>query len=120
MKNYDIINTYKDDKYSCLVIICNANSPHDYISSIRLDLNRSNIKGSVLIDQFLHVGNNESRFLTFKHENNTCDNSLSVAFIEKGSIYRKVTCDYLLKNGLIDNSILTSIQKRMIRKGIYI
>ena len=115
---YKIVPLEDEQKYIYLVIICNSNSPYDYISDIAKNLDAENT-GIILVDQILHVGNTEKRFMEFQYNGSEIKNGDFVN-IKKDSKIRKLTCDFLNNTGLIDGSILTSIQSRMIKKGIVI
>ncbi|MDB1949203.1 type II toxin-antitoxin system RnlB family antitoxin [Clostridium tertium] len=122
MKKYSIIRLNNDSEYTNLVIICNANSPFDYMTMIKEDLMKFDTNGKILIDQILHVGNTNKRFISMVYDKNNLeiDKELEFVNISKGSLIRKISCNYLKDNGLVEFSILTSIQKRMINKGISI
>lgn len=122
MKKYSIVRLNNDLEYTNLVIMCNANSPFDYIAMIKEDLMKNNIKGKIIIDQILHVGNTNKRFISMVYDKDNLEKDKELEFvnISKGSLIRKISCDYLRENGLIEFSILTSIQKRMLNKGISI
>lgn len=115
---YKIVPLENEQMYVYLIILCSSNSPYDYIGDIskKLDTAKS---GAILIDQILHVGNTEKRFMAFQYNGNEIKNGDFVT-IKKDSKIRKLTCDFLNTSGLIDDSILTSIQSRMIKKGIAI
>ena len=115
---YKIIPLEDEQIYTYLIIICTSHSPYDYIDDIskKLDTTKS---GTILIDQILHVGNTEKRFMAFQFNGNEIKNGDFVN-IKKDSKLRKLTCDFLNDTGLVDSSILTSIQSRMIKKGIVI
>lgn len=115
---YKIVLLENEQTYSYLVIMCTSHSPYDYISDISKKLDASKA-GSILIDQILHVGNTEKRFMSFQFNGNELKNSDFVN-IKKDSELRKLTCDFLNDTGLVDSPTLTSIQSRMIKKGIVI
>lgn len=119
MKMYEIVKL-DNSEYSNLVIMCNANSPMDYLSSIYKDLKDKNAEGKIIIDEILHVGNNNKRFISFEFNNKLSLEDIKINFvnIKKDNNLRKVTCEYLRENDLLEYSILSSIQKRMIGKGI--
>lgn len=119
MKNYIIISL--EDKSECtnLVIICDANSPYEYMNLIYNELKEMKVNGKILIDQILHVGNTEKRFISFNYTGSDTE-KLSYEYVSKDSICRKISCKFLKDENLIDSSILSSIQKRMIKKGISI
>ena len=115
---YKIVPLENEQLYSYLVIMCTSHSPYDYISDISKKLDASKTC-SILIDQILHVGNTEKRFMSFQFNGNELKNSNFVN-IKKDSELRKLTCNFLNDTGLVDSPILTSIQSRMIKKGIAI
>lgn len=115
---YKIVPLENEQTYSYLVIMCTSHSPYDYISDISKKLDASKT-GSILIDQILHVGNTAKRFICFQFNGNELKNSDFVT-IKKDSELRKLTCNFLNVTGLVDSPTLTSIQSRMIKKGIAI
>lgn len=121
MKMYDVIKL-EDSEYNSLVIMCNANSPIDYLSSIYTELKEKNAHGKIIIDEILHVGNTNKRFISFELDSNASLDDIKIDFVDirKDNIVRKISCDYLRINDLVEYSILSSIQKRMIGKGIAI
>lgn len=121
MKMYDVIKL-EDSEYNSLVIMCNANSPIDYLSLIYTELKGKNAHGKILIDEILHVGNTNKRFISFEFDDNVSLDDIKMNFVDvkKDNIIRKISCDYLRTNDLVEYSILSSIQKRMIGKGIVI
>lgn len=121
MKMYDIIEL-NNLEYNTLIIICNANSPVDYLPSIYKELKERNIQGKILIDEILHAGNTGKRFIGFEFNNKLSLKDINMNFvnINKSDKLRKISCEYLRKNDLLEYSILSSIQKRMMRKGIAI
>lgn len=121
MKMYDIIRL-EDSEYNGLVIMCNANSPIDYLSLIYTELKEKNVHGKIIIDEILHVGNTNKRFIGFEFNNNLSLDDIKIEFVDikKDNALRKISCEYLRTNDLLEYSILSSIQKRMIDKGIAI
>lgn len=115
---YKIVRLSEEQAYVSLVILCNSNSPYDYINDISKKLDNYN-RGTVVIDQILHVGNTEKRFIAFNFDGNKLKDG-NFVYIKKNSQIRKMTCDFLKENGLTNGSILSSIQVRMIEKGITI
>ena len=115
---YKIVPLEDEQKYAYLIIICTSHSPYDYIGDISKNLDTAK-SGTILIDQILHVGNTEKRFMAFQFNGNEIKNGDFVT-VKKDSKIRKLTCDFLNTSGLVDSSTLTSIQSRMIKKGIAI
>lgn len=121
MKMYDVIKL-DNSEYNGLVIMCNANPPANYLLEVWEELREKNIVGKVLIDEILHVGNTNKRFLSFYIDDNLMLEDITPCFedIKKGNNLRKISCEYLRKNDLIKYSILSSVQKRMMDRGIAI
>lgn len=114
MKDYDVIELNSSEEFCFLVIICRSESLYAYLPQIKNDLRGK--EGKIIVDQILHVGNTEKRFLSIDIE----QNKQTVVPVPKSSNVRKISCEYLRKSELVDYSILSSIQKRMIKKGIAI
>lgn len=121
MKMYAVIKL-ENSEYNSLVIMCNANSPIDYLSSIYTELIEQKAEGKILIDEILHVGNTEKRFISFEFNIDQKQENIELKFVKvkKDNILRKISCEYLRKNDLLEYSILSSIQKRIMGKGIAI
>jgi len=118
-KPYEILKLNADSKYECLVVLCNSHSPYDYLEYISDEVINNSASGKILIDQFLHTGNTNKRFIEFDIvENKLCHGNF--VEVKKDSTYRKITCEFLRNSEFLIGSILTSIQQRMINKGITI
>lgn len=126
MKNYNIINLDKNEQYRFYVIISSSISPLAFLQNILEDISNYNQDGNILIDQILHVGNNDKRFICIDYKSTgqvsdkNDESMVHFVNIPKDDIYRKLSCQYLKNSELLDYSILSSIQKRMINKGIVI
>jgi hypothetical protein len=73
--------------------------------------------GNILIDQLLITGNNNNRFLSLNIKNGSFDFS-TASNVEADFLYHQLTSSELKKNRpLLDNSILSSKQKSLIRSG---
>lgn len=119
MKAYNILKLNSNSEYDFLVVICTADSPYDYLDKISNELMKFNYSGKVLIDQILHTGNTQKRFMIFDFQEGKLVNGEYIS-IKKDSTYRKTACEYFKKSNFLEGSILTSIQRRMIQKGITI
>ena len=116
--NYKIVPLEGEQTYAYLIIICTPHSPYDYIGDISKNLDAVK-QGTIFVEPLLHVGNTEKRFMTFQFNGNEINNGDFVS-VKKDSKIRKLTCDFLNDTGLVDTPTLTSIQSRMIKKGIVI
>jgi len=120
MKNYNIFSLV-GETYEVLITILNSDSPLECLPEFEKELLDKNVCGNVLIDQILHVGNTQERFLEIAIDKNGFrKDSINVVNIPKASILRKISCDILQKTDVLEFSILSSVQKRMINKGIAI
>lgn len=70
---YKILPLEDEQAYAYLIIICTSHSPYDYIGDISKNLDATK-QGIILVDQILHVGNTEKRFMTFQFNGNEINN----------------------------------------------
>lgn len=118
--DFEVIKLENDIEYGYLIILNKSNSPYNYICSIAQSLNSCVNKSKVLVDQILHVGNTDKRYMEYSLNGDMLTEGKFVK-IAKNSIYRKISCEYFKeKSEIMEGSILTSIQQRMINKGIAI
>jgi len=118
--DFEVITLENDIEYGYLIILNKSNSPYNYICSIAQSLNFRVNKSKVLVDQILHVGNTDKRYMEYSLNGDMLTEGKFVK-IAKNSIYRKISCEYFKgKSEIMEGSILTSIQQRMINKGIAI
>lgn len=115
---YKIIPLNDAQEYIYLVILCDSRSPYDYLNDIAHDILKKE-SGNILIDQILHVGNTDKRFISFALDDGKLHDGV-ITTIPKKSFYRKATCEFFKGSSVMEGSILTSTQKRMINKGITI
>lgn len=101
-----------------MIILCTSDSPSGYLDDIAKDLN-TECPGVILIDEFLHAGNTDKRFLAYVFDGTKLSGDKFVK-IKKVSPMRKLTCDFLKEENLLVGTIITSIQRRMIEKGIVV
>ncbi len=117
MNKYEIIKTPQMD-YSALVILYTSDSLFFFVNELIEDLEAKNISGNVLIDQIMHSGNNDERFILLRL--NEKKENYKYIPISKKSEYRILSCSHLRKKDIINNSILSSTQSKMIKKGLVI
>lgn len=117
MNDFYIYEMYENE-FVALIVINSLDSPLTLLNNLQELLNAKNIKGKVLIDQLLHSGNTSERYISINFQ----DNQLKVSYVNvpKHSEYRNLSRDILCNNNLIEYSILTSVQKKMLLKGIAI
>lgn len=121
MKRYEI--SILNEEKKCMIFSTTYVSPLDFIKEIETDLKSVvNYSIDVVFDFLLSSGNCQERFGRINYNGNGFD-MRSFQFIEvpKKNNLRKVSANYYKdKDENLENSILTSIQKKMIKKGIAI
>lgn len=122
MKDYKIAYI-NHEEYEVIIFSESYKQPLSNLYEIELELKKMKLKNKmILFDMILCRGNNEDRFIEclFDGENFVTSTIASVK-VDKKNILRKLSTQYLLKNReVIEHSILTSIQKKMLLKGIAI
>lgn len=75
---------------------------------------------NVLIDNILHNGNESNRYFTFSITNNEIKkDSFNVVYVPKLDELRRISAEYYKdKEQLINSSVLVSVQKKMLLKGL--
>ncbi len=122
MKDYEIVSI-NNDEYDAIIYSESQIAPFEYINNIEKDLKNLNFKiKRVLFDMILCRGNNLDRFIKCDFDGESLVKStMEVIRINKKDSLRKISTEYLSKQkDKVENSILTSIQKKMIIKGIAI
>lgn len=120
MKDFDIIKLDMDNKI--LVLICTSESPFSYIKEIANKLREIHFNGTVIIDELLHSGNNEERFIRCIYKDGEFLNeSFGFINVPKQSGLRKYICDYLRSDfEYLNLSSLSSVQIKLIKKDCVI
>lgn len=119
IKNFEVISLAENLEYNYLVVLCNAESPYEFLDDIARSLNLLSGNCKILIDEILHVGNTEKRYMEFVLVNGKLTDGKFVQ-IPKASNYRTLSCTFLKNNEIVNGSIISSVQYRMINKGIVI
>lgn len=122
MKNYKIVSI-NCLEYEVMIYSEEIEHPLSNLKEIEKDLENMNLKNyKVLFDMILCRGNTRERFMECIFDGHYLQKStMSVLTVNKKHEIRKISTEFLVNNRqLVENSILTSIQKRMILKGIAI
>lgn len=122
MKDYKIISINYEE-YDAIIYSEARRHPLSNIEEIEQDLEKLNLKMSkVLFDMILCRGNTTDRFMECKFDGNSLiKGSMSVKSVGKKDDIRKLSTKYLVENReMVEKSNLTSVQKKMILKGITI
>lgn len=103
-----------------LLLLTNSDAPLTPIDEIEKAVSSSE-HGHILIDQILHSGNSEDRFIALDIKNGkVVRNSISFYTVPKGAYIRNISRELLCHYDLVEFSILSSVQKRMLKSGISI
>lgn len=118
MNKFRIIE--KCHSYSACVLFQTHDSPFSLIEELKNELQSKNIYGRILFDTLFHSGNSKDRFIEVYFDGNEIDTiTAHVVKIEKGNGIRKVIAEILKDNyELLEDSILNSVQKKLLSKGI--
>lgn len=122
MKNYEIVSI-ENNEYDVIIYSESRIAPFESIKNIEDDLKKMNLKNKkILFDMILCRGNNLDRFIKCDFDGSSLlKDTMEVVRLSKKDILRKISIEYLSKEkDKVENSILTSVQKRMIIKGISI
>ena len=122
MNDYKIISI-DNDEYDVIIFSEEQRHPLSNLEEIEKELMKLNLKNNkVLFDMILCRGNTSDRFIEFKIDSNMLvKSSMSILKIGKKNNIRKLSTNILNSNKeMLENSILTSIQKKMILKVIAI
>lgn len=121
MSNFDVIKL--DDKdIKILIIMKTCDSPFDFVDDLQEELKTMGFSGVIVIDELLHSGNNEERFISgFFDGNSFIDSKFSYMNIPKKNIIRSYICEYLKSDiEVLTYSSLTDTQQKLISHGCII
>lgn len=121
MNNFDIVNINETD-IKILIVMKTFDSPFDFVNELREKLKEIKFSGAFVIDELLHSGNNEERFISGFFDGKSFDNSkFKFESIEKKSVIRNYICEYLKSDlDALKYSSLTESQQKLITNGCVI
>lgn len=121
MNEFDII-VVNEEKENILIVMKTSEPPFDYISEIESSLRDKHYIGVVIIDELLHSGNTEERFIRGYFDGNEFDSGqFAFEIVAKKSKLREYICCYLFKDKeCLEFSILTTKQQKLIERGCII
>ncbi len=121
MNNFDIVNIDNKD-IKILIVMKTSDSPFDFINEIQEKLKIIGFSGLFVIDELLHSGNNEERFICGFFDGDSFDNSkFRFKDIAKKSDIRSYICNYLKSDlEVLNYSNLTDKQQKLISHGCVI
>jgi hypothetical protein len=121
MNNFDIVNI-DDNDAKILIVMKTSDSPFDFVNEFQEQLKTIGFSGLIVIDELLHSGNNEERFISGFFDGDSFDNSkFRFQDIAKKSIIRSYICNYLKSDlEVLSYSSLTDKQQKLISHGCVI
>jgi hypothetical protein len=111
-----------DEKYSAVFFIKTSDSPFDTLKEMECLLNTENIEGIILIDELLHSGNTEERFIQAEFKNKSFDmSSFNFVVLPKKDRNRTWICEWLRSDpDNLEYTDLTREQRNLILHGFNI
>lgn len=121
MNNFEI-TVLKEDKESILIFMKTSEPPFDFLEEMETELTELHYKGNVVIDELLHSGNNDERFITGYFDGNRFESGkFNFKIVMKKSELREPVCRFLQKDkDVLFLTGLTGKQQRLIEKGCVI
>lgn len=121
MNNFDIIKL-NEENVEILVIMKTSESPFEFVSELQEKLQEIKFSGTLIIDELLHSGNTEERFIKGSFNGHSFDDSkFRFENIARKSIIRNYICEYLKsEEDVLLYSGLTVNQQKLILKGCVI
>ena len=122
MENFDVMSIDLED-YKCIIFSTSFETPLTYLDDINEKLIKCDLDGcKVVFDMLTHIGNNSDRFIEVNFDGKSLDvNTFRHIKISKKHGLRKASSNYFKNHlNILDDSILTSFQKKMLQKGISI
>lgn len=118
MNDFEIINL-EETELKILIIMKTCDSPFDYMDELQEQLRMIKFSGTFMIDELLHSGNNDERFISGFFDGDSFDNSkFKFENITKKNPIRNYVCQYLQVNlDVLEYSGLTEIQQKLISRG---
>ena len=118
MNNYDIFDVEEQD-IKLVIVMKTSESPFDYAADIQVQLRNMGFVGTFLIDELLHSGNNEERFIRGFFDGEAFDNGrFCFEQIAKRSKIRDFVCQYLRSDtDVLNYSCLSERQQKLISHG---
>ena len=122
MKEYNILKITNAD-YKVIIFSNSYETPFLYLENISNDLKAENLSNcKVVFDMLLCRGNTAERYTEAIFDGEKfIDSSFKYLKVDKKNELRKIALDFFKSNiSLLDCTILTSLQIKMIHKGIAI
>lgn len=122
MNEYNILKINNED-YKVIIFSNSYETPLLYLEDISNELKAQNLSNcKVVFDMLLCRGNTTERYTEAIFDGERFVNSsFKYIKVDKKNELRKIALDFFKSNiSILENSILTSLQRKMINKGIAI
>lgn len=122
MKNYEVVKI-EHSEYAYMIFSESYETPFLYLDKISNDMKNYNmLKCKVIFDMLLNMGNTSERFVEAIFDGECfVDTTFKYTDIDKKNELRKISTEFFReKSNILEYSILNSVQKKMINKGIVI
>lgn len=121
MNNFEITVLQKE-KENILIFMKTSEPPFEFLEEMEMGLTDINYKGNVVIDELLHSGNNDERFITGYFDGNRFEREeFNFKLVMKKSELREPVCRFLQKDKkFLFLTGLTGKQQKLIEKGCVI
>ena len=121
MDNFEI-TVMKKEKENILIFMKTSEPPFDFLEEMETALTDIHYKGNVVIDELLHSGNNDERFITGYFDGNRFESGeFNFKLVMKKSELREPVCRFLQKDKeFLFLTGLTGKQQKLIEKGCVI
>lgn len=118
MNNFELINL-NEENIKILIVMKTNESPFEFVKELEDKLTEIQFTGFVIIDELLHSGNTEERFISGFFDGKSFDNSkFQFENVARKSLIRNYMCEYLQSDeDLLLQSGLTFKQQKLILKG---
>ena len=122
MPEYKILKI-NDENYKAIVFAQSYETPLLYLNEISSELKKQGIYNcNIIFDMLLNSGNTSQRYIEACFNDGTfLKNTIKHINIDKKNNLRKISSEFFKSNStILQNSILNSLQIKMINKGIAI
>ena len=118
MLSYEFVKT-NQVKYPLLILMKNSDSPFSHLKNKEINLKSKSFSGNVIIDEMLHSGNNDKRFILARFKDGKFLNaSFRYLSLDKQNKLRNYMCNFLRKEiVLLRKSLLLERQRNSILSG---
>ncbi len=121
MNDFDII-VLEEEKENILIVMKTSEPPFDFLGEIETALTDIQYLGNVIIDELLHSGNNDERFIVGYFNGKEFEiGKFDFKIVAKRSGLREPVCRYLRKDKeFLHLTGLTGRQQKLIETGCVI